>query len=164
MTVADIKKETIFLGPTEAICDHNIPDLCWKPYPGHKKGCPNYNKKAGCPTKVGYFLDTFDPQIYIIAIKFDFGAYLDMMRERHPEWTDKALRNVLYWQGHVRANLNNFIKSIELPDNYKILKTPEAMGMNMTDTCKQVGIELEWPPMHNTYAIVVGCKKKERTI
>ena len=37
-----------------------------------------------------------------------------------------------------------------------IVKTPEGAGINITDTMKRVGIELEWPPTTKTYQIVLA--------
>ena len=162
MQLQDIERERLFLGPVKAICDPQMPNLCCKPYPGHKKGCPNFNKKAGCPPNVIYFPDYYEENVHIITVRFDFDAYLSMMRERHPTWTDKALRNVLYWQGHIRKELRDFAANTNIPLGYQVIKTPEAMGVNLTETCKQAGIELEWPPMKNTYAIVLVAKKKNK--
>jgi len=33
---------------------------------------------------------------------------------------------------------------------------PEAMGVNVTETMKRVGIELEWPPVNVAYQIALA--------
>lgn len=37
------------------VIDYKMRALCVKPYYNHKKGCPNFNKKAGCPPGIGFF-------------------------------------------------------------------------------------------------------------
>ena len=37
-----------------------------------------------------------------------------------------------------------------------VLYCPEAMGVNVTETMKNVGIILEWPPETVTYQIVIA--------
>ncbi len=39
---------------------------------------------------------------------------------------------------------------------YIITVVPEAMGVNVTETMKRVGIELEWPPVNVAYQIAMG--------
>lgn len=31
------------------VIDYKVKSLCQTPYPGHKLGCPNFNKKSSCP-------------------------------------------------------------------------------------------------------------------
>jgi len=77
-----------------------------------------------------------------------------MMQERHPDWTDRKLRCPLYWQGHVRKEMRDFIQTHNVV-GFVPLWVPEALGVNVTETCKNAGIELQWPPMTKTYVIVL---------
>ena len=36
-----------------------------------------------------------------------------------------------------------------------VIKCPEAQGVNLTETMKNAGIELEWPPENVAYQIVL---------
>ena len=37
--------------------DVDMRNLCYQPYPGHPKRCPNYGVKASCPPRRPYFPD-----------------------------------------------------------------------------------------------------------
>ena len=78
---------------------------CTLPYPNHKKGCPNYGKKDYCPPFAPRFEDiTIDPY-YLVIETFNLEKHANRMRERHPKWTERQCRNLLYWQGGVRKRL-----------------------------------------------------------
>ncbi len=130
--------------------------LCAREYPNHKRGCPNYNKKEGCPTDVLMFdmvYDLFEP-VYAIYNMFDFGGHIERMREKHPKWSQRQLECCLYWQGSARKELRKRIAVFKAEfTEYTIIVVPEAMGVNVTETMKNIGIELEWPPRTITYQI-----------
>ncbi len=42
------------------VIDYSVRRLCVKPYPNHKKGCPNFNKKEGCPPTADFFDKVYD--------------------------------------------------------------------------------------------------------
>lgn len=72
------------------VLNKNVRALCVKEYPGHPKGCPNFNKKQICPPKVGLFDKEFDIEQPIFAIWniFDLGAHVANLKSKHPEWSD----------------------------------------------------------------------------
>ncbi|PIN79187.1 hypothetical protein COV16_04990 [Candidatus Woesearchaeota archaeon CG10_big_fil_rev_8_21_14_0_10_34_8] len=50
--------------------------LCKKPYYGHSKGCPNFEKKEGCPlglTLIDKVLD-FSKDICVVYTEFNVGG------------------------------------------------------------------------------------------
>jgi len=143
---------------------------CTLRYPNHPKGCPNFNKKAGCPPKARLFIELFDLKkpFYIIFNKFNFKAHCDRMRKKHPEWTDRQVRCCLYWQGTARKQLREIVAEFvkEHPDLY-VTNCPEANGVDITRTMERIGIKLEWPPMKFAYQVVMAgtlrrkkCRKK----
>lgn len=144
-----------------------IHSMCLIPYPNHKKGCPNYGKKKGCPPGVLMFDRFYDlsKSIYAIYNKFDFKGYINRMREKHPDWSKRQLECCLYWQGTARKRLKERIEIFKkLADcinlfpygRYVVNTVPEAMGVNVTETMKRVGIELEWPPVNVAYQIALA--------
>ncbi|MDD5289928.1 MAG: hypothetical protein PHT40_01845 [Patescibacteria group bacterium] len=153
-----IKKKTVFLGPVRASVNKKIPRLCLVPYCEHPRGCPNFGKKIGCPPQAEFFSKIFQPQIFLAAVIFDFGAYLKLRKKQHPAWSERALRNSRHWQGHLRAVLRNFIQK-RTPAGYTVLMNAEAMGVNLTKTCRQAGLQLEWPPRKKVCVVVVLAKK-----
>lgn len=145
------------------VIDHTVRGLCIKPYPNHKKGCPNFDKKDGCPPAASLFENIADlsSPVYIIFTRFEIGKHIDKMKRRHPMWTDRQLSCCLYWQETARKNLKIAIDTddqlIDLRiGGYKINTCPEAMGINITETMKQIGINLEWPPRYMAYKIAIA--------
>ena len=143
--------------------------LCARAYPGHKKGCPNYGKYDLCPPNAPMFDEIFDmsKDIYLIYYVFDFKTHLEKMRRKHPSWTDRQLRNVLYWQGSAKKGHKEEIKqfmSVYGHLGYEVV-TPEALGVDVTASLKSVGISLEWPPVNYSYRIAfAGIPKKGKTL
>jgi len=143
---------------------HSTHNLCIRPYPNHKKGCPNYGKKKGCPPGIPIFDSVYDlsKPVYAIYNKFNFKEHVDRMKEKHPDWSKRQLECCLYWQGAARKELNTEIKIFHgamlgwAGVDYNICTCPEALGINVTETMKKVGIILEWPPVNVVYKIAVA--------
>jgi predicted metal-binding protein len=132
--------------------------LCRHPYPAHPKGCPNFGKKKGCPPQL-LFNKIFNTRKTIFAIvnEFPIGQHIEKMRQKHPDWSERQLSCCLYWQGTARKKLRENVANFELiyPE-YTVSHCPEAMGVNLTETMKQVGVELEWPPRETAYQIALA--------
>ena len=141
--------------------------LCGAPYPGHPFGCPNYRKKSTCPPqakRVEALLDLRLP-VYVVWNAFDFGAHCQRMRTLHPGWSKRQVECCLYWQAgarnHLRAEIKRAIASVSPVLPMVVLETPEANGVNVTETMFRAGIRLEWPPVTVAYQVaVVGFEKK----
>ncbi len=140
------------------VIDNSVRGLCTKPYPNHKKGCPNFKKRSTCPPDVRYLYQIIDKTkpVYVIFNIFDFGAHVAKMRARHPEWSDRQLANCLYWQGTARKQLKDKVKEF-LKDKRGLLPIycPEACGVNVTATMANIGEHLEWPPVTKTYQVAI---------
>lgn len=124
-------------------------EWCKIPYPNHPKGCPNYYGKCFQGGKKGIrMIDTFiDPSkpIYIVYVEFDLETHVEKMRIKHPKWTERQLRNVLYWQGAQRAKLRRKVaEAIEITGiESPISCMPELYGVNVYATCLKSGLKLE---------------------
>lgn len=134
--------------------------LCTQSYPGHKKGCPNYGKRATCPPSAPLLGDVFDLSKPVFAVWniFDFDRHVSRMIYRHPAWSQRQLECCLWWQGTARAALQrrimHFRKMVADAPYMTATECPEAMGVNVTETMKQVNVILEWPPKN--YAVQVA--------
>lgn len=140
--------------------------LCIKEYPGHKKGCPNFRRKQGCPPSVNPFNEVYDlsAPVYAIWNVFNFREHVVRMKNKHPLWSKRQLECCLYWQGTARKELRIEIERFKemYSDKYVITKCPEGMGVLVTNTMKQIGVHLEWPPKNFTYQIAfAGILKEE---
>lgn len=150
----DIMNQLIgMIAKVEPVIDYTVRGLCVKTYPGHKRGCPNYNHKKGCPPYADYFDKVYDlsKPVYAIVNSFDFYAHVSRMKEMHPEWSQRQLECCLYWQPKARKQLfglmKGFLKNHRFKhEGYKIEPCPEAMGVEITKTLAAVGVNLEWPP------------------
>ncbi len=131
-----------------------INKLCGQNYYKHPNGCPNLGKK-GCPPNqplINKILD-FEKEIYIICTEFIVGEFAERMRLKHPEWSEHPRQwyNPRLWQPKARKlHRDEQAKAIEKNNLTKIVSSPEAHGINVTDLMKNLGITLkwEWPPKH----------------
>lgn len=141
------------------VMDYNMIALCRKPYHNHRKGCPNWAKKKGCPPHVKMFDKVYDTSkpIYAIWNVFNFGEHVARMKEKHPEWTEHQVKCCLYWQPTARKELKKQINSfiVDFPE-LDICYCPEGMGVNITQTMMNIGEVLEWSPETKTYQIVLA--------
>ncbi len=118
---------------------------CLLPYVGHPHGCPNYGKQDTCPPSVSYVTDVFDlsRKMYIVVHEFDLAAHVERLREIHPEWSERQLRNVLYWQSASKRALKLKSKKAMLLYNCSVVSyRPEGLGVNMYLTARRVGVRL----------------------
>ena len=77
-----------------------VKDWCKLEYYNHPKGCPNYGKQRRCPPQSPYVTEVFDmgKPLYFVFSEFDLSSHVARMRRKHPHWSDKQCRCVLYWQ------------------------------------------------------------------
>lgn len=142
----------------DVVMDRRICGLCVRPYPGHPRGCPNFNKKKGCPPKVPALNDVIDlrESVYAIWNCFPLGAHVRKMKARHPTWSDRQLYCCLYWQGTARTQLRLMTQdALRRNPTLTVVRCPEAHGVNVTATMASVGVELQWPPREWAYQVVL---------
>ncbi len=140
------------------VIDHSVHALCARPYPGHKKGCPNIGKPS-CPPEyptLECMLDLTKP-IFAIFNVFDLAGHISKMRQKHPNWSERQLYNCLFWQPKARKALKGEIREfIRAHTGAVIIKSPEAAGLNVTASLATAGIQLEWPPRIKAYQVVIA--------
>lgn len=119
---------------------------CKIPYPGHPKGCPNFGKGKHCPPNTPYITEVvdFNYPIYFVYHEFDLASHIKKMRQKHPNWSERQLRCVLYWQRGAKNRHREIMATVA--NQLKCDFThpfPNAIGVNVYVTCKKVGIPLE---------------------
>jgi len=121
---------------------------CRLPYPNHRRGCPNFGKKDKCPPRAPRFEDIVRAPYWLVAQSFDLKAHAERMKRKHPHWSERQARCVLYWQGTVNKALREWASLLwkELGDDYMVVKIPEANGVNLFATCAKIGIHLKRNP------------------
>lgn len=120
-------------------------EWCLRQYPGHPKGCPNYNKKDGCPPNASFITEIMDLKkpVYIAFSEFNLSEHVERMRSKHPTWTDRQLKNVLYWQNTSRSQMRRARIARVRNGADLILICPEAHGVNVYATCFCSGLRLQ---------------------
>ena len=129
----------------QVITSRKTGNWCLRQYPGHVKGCPNYGRK-GCPPDAVFITEIMDLRrpTYIAFSTFNLLAHIKKMQAKHPSWSDRQLRNVLYWQGTSRKQMRQRAKVAQfLTGGDMVLMCPEAHGVNVYSTCKVSGLQLQ---------------------
>lgn len=131
-------------------------NLCTQPYFNHKNGCPNFGVRDDCPPNVKHISEEFEmDSINILLLEFPLNEYFLQRKKIHPDWTNRALINPRHWQNHLRASMNNEWENLkeEYP-NYEMIRNPEGQGVNVEETLKLVGIEMDWSDMGEEEEII----------
>ena len=147
--------------------EERVRHFCKLPYPNHPHGCPNYNQTHFCPPQipmVDEFID-LNRQHWFVICEFDLGFHMRTMKVKHPDWSEKQLANVYYWQNSVRSRLRieteGFIKDKQ-DINLVYTLLPEAMGVNVFRTVIPLGLKIKARPKKMVYKIaLVGYDAKQ---
>jgi hypothetical protein len=147
--------------PVQPVLDMSVRGLCSRPYPGHPHGCPNFMRAERCPPKAPTLPDVFDMSSPFFAVysRFPLGEHVRMMTLKHPDWSPRQISCVLYWQGSARKNLRHEITRFRVIHpllDWLIETTPEAYGVNVTETMRAAGVELPWPPREFAYHVALA--------
>lgn len=124
-------------------------EWCKLPYPGHPNGCPNYGKNDTCPPKAPLVDKIFDlsQQHWFIVEEFNLQDHMEKMRTKHSGWSDRQLKCCLYWQRGVRFRLIEHVREFQRTHPLSIYTlVPEAMGVQVINTARKVGIPMETKP------------------
>jgi hypothetical protein len=88
--------------------------------------------------------------MYVIYTEYPVGLFAERMRLNHPEWEQQPRQwyNCIRWQGIARKQHKIDIRSFKwamrmIPDLH-VDQNPEALGVNVSEIMKQVGIDLQW--------------------
>lgn len=125
------------------IIDNRARDGTWctLPYPGHPKGCPNFPE---CCESRPHFNDYEGFNWYAVVETFNLKTHADAMKEKHPKWSERQCRNLLYWQNSVRSRLRKRVEAITYPlMGDVILDIPEANGIQIFDTMAKHGFVID---------------------
>lgn len=114
---------------------------CKLPYPSHPKGCPNFPE---CCESRPHFNEYEGFRWYAIVETFNLKVHAEIMKEKHPHWSERQCRNLLYWQKGVRSRLKKQAEAIAFPlMGDVILDLPEANGVQVFDTMAKHGFVIE---------------------
>lgn len=147
------------LNITGKLClDKRVGQWCQLPYPDHPLGCPNYGKRNACPPYAPSVHDFFDltKRHWFLITEFPFSLYIEEMRSKHPSWSEKRLRCLLYWQGHIRKVQHQRIDAFrgQFQDTLFSL-LPEAMSINIFKTLRYSGVDIEVKPQRKVLKVAL---------
>jgi hypothetical protein len=129
---------------------------CVLPYPDHPNGCPNFPQ---CPQKYPDFKNLIGYKWFAVIEEFDLKKHAERMKQKHPDWSDRQCRCVLYWQGSVRKKLRDKTYALTTKEDM-VLESPEASGVNLFATMAKVGIILKKNPDYVYKIMMIGRKTK----
>jgi hypothetical protein len=135
-------------GPVEIAYEPGVRRYCRFPYKNHPNGCPNWGVVEGCPPNVRNFVDVYRDKVIFAALGFYIPDYLKVRREVHADWGNDALLNLRHWQNGLNKDLRIFAGE-KTPVGYVMERCPEAMGVNIFETCSRAGLKLIRNPLVN---------------
>lgn len=127
---------------TSVVYDVRARDGTWckMPYKNHPKGCPNYPKCL--QGRLDFSRYTAFDWVAVLEY-FDLKTHAERMKEKHPDWSERQCRNLLYWQGGVRKRLRKKAQKIAVPVyGDVILDIPEANGVDVYKTMEAHGVTI----------------------
>ena len=140
--------------PCTVIVDARVRGWCRLRYPGHPQGCPNYGVVSHCPP--GAPLLTEGAFALLVGVRFDLGAWARGMKAKHPGWSDRQCRCLLYWQPGIRKALMLWaVQCKRVHKRTRIWMVPEGSGANIDAMMRGLGHPLEWPPLQFTWAVAL---------
>lgn len=147
----------IFKTSTKIVVDYRAREWCKLPYPDHPRGCPNYGRKSSCPPQAPLVENYFDmdQDHYFVAVKFDLFSHISKMKEKHPLWSDRQARCCLYWQSTVNKQLKEWCRLFVEQYGLTYTLCPEAMGINVIETCKAIGLPIRARPVGTIYKVAM---------
>lgn len=119
---------------------------CGLPYPGHPKGCPNIGRDEKCPPQSPYITEVIDTtrEMFLVHSEFDLQAHVNKMKAKHPDWSDRRCRCVLYWQPRSKKQLKErTARAMRLLGLPVVAMLPESLGVNVYATARASGLKLE---------------------
>jgi predicted metal-binding protein len=162
MTLKDEEKDVIISQLKEVVVNRRSRDWCKLPYTDHPHGCPNYGKRKTCPPQSPLFEKIVKSPFTLVAVKFNLENHVKKMKKKHPGWSDRKARCVLYWQKKMNRCLRETCERIASNNpNSVVLYKPEANGVNVFETCRKIGLILEKNPQKIVWKIaIIGNKSR----
>ena len=132
-------------------CRDTICGVCWckLPYPGHQLGCPMWDTRPQCPPRAPlvYYVYNLKKPHWLVVARFDLKAHAEEWERRRPHWTERQRRNSRYWQAGVVGRLRDECElQVRGRSGLGYEMIPEAMGINVFQTLRRVGVCLQRRP------------------
>lgn len=135
--------------------DYQAREWCKLPYPNHPRGCPNYGKRFSCPPQAPLIKEWLGnyKKLWFVCVPFNLAEHIENMLLKHPSWSNRQARCVLYWQSRVNKELQLETQGFTEGLNADWTYCPEAMGVNVIETASKAGLPIETKPQRIVYKI-----------
>lgn len=154
-----IKFYEIILKSGDLIINKNTLKWCHLPYPNHPLGCMNI---LLCMDSKPIW-EIADAPFIFVGAKCDFKSYIKEMKELHPNWSERQLKNCLYWQRNIDNRL--LIETRKIMWDKKLFfltQRPEAHRIDVLSTMKNLGYDIERNPENIVWKInLIGAGKSK---
>lgn len=138
--------------------------MCIKPYKNRLNGCPNFGKLSTRPPNIPCMYDQiFDiSDVYAVVTKFDLMTFFQNRRNKRPDLAEGQIKNLRIWQPiTIKENdyaIAEFYKENPNLSNYISTRLLECMGVDVINTMKNVGLDIEFPVTDYVYRIAFIAK------
>jgi hypothetical protein len=137
------------------VVDYTVRDYCTLPYPGHPEGCPHFGKRKECPPHAPFledFIDLSRPHYFMVAE----CMYEDVCTKRLQHGKEDPEEGWSFWEGYIESVLCERIQEFQqrYPGTIFTLH-PSAVGVDVVETARKVGISLEIAPKKIVHKIAL---------
>ena len=135
------------------IIDNGVKRLCKKPYLNYKIGCPKLYECQGDGLGIRDVVDLRQSLIVWSVFNIDEFVEHKTPQDLYRYWT--------YWRQKRRSLFLHDLEEIScMYPSYACVDKPEAFGVDVDATMRNMGIRLEWPPRKVCYSVAVVGKTK----
>ena len=98
------------------------------------------------------FVDINRPT-WLVVEPFDLSSHITRMLAKHPNWSDRQARCVLYWQNGVNKRLAKACQEFVCGKDLVYTICPEAMGVDVIHTAGNAGLPIRPLPVDWVFKI-----------
>jgi len=142
----------------QLVIDVRARQWCRMPYPDHPNGCPNYGQRPTCPPEAPLLMDWIDlaQNHWLAVVGFDLRQQVNVMRAKHPTWTVRQARCLLYWQPSVNRHLRLLAQdACRMHPGTVATLCPEAMGVQVIRSARRAGVPIKPRPTEAVYKVAL---------
>jgi len=160
---------TVPLAPEDVVVDLGIKGWCRFPYKptGKYRGCPN-SLGPGKSCREPMLDDIAQPPFCFVIAIGEFKKYRDDMKKLHKSWSERQLRNPLYWQGQIRKVLKDYTKQL-INDKERLFDekyldyttVPEGFGVNVMETLWRLKYDIPKRPDEEVWKVNLIYRRKQ---
>ena len=136
-------------------------EWCQQPFPGYPNGCPSYGKRETCPPNTQPYYKLIDPPYYLVAQSMNLKEARQDEEKIPPRHREKQVQGYDHWFPILEQTVLEEAKKFILTqsEDYMVIICPSAVGIDIFQTCQNIGISLDKNPKGIFWKIAVLGKK-----